>query len=120
MAQKSKMDRTKLGQHLQRQGIDLRTLAAKMGYNHSWLWRLCIGDRKPSAREEIELPKLLGLTAEVLFGNDPTFNPLALIDDESLRAALRAIREDDSALWLLSQLLNRCGELMAERQESTR
>jgi len=114
------MQRTKLGQYMQRQGIELRTLAEQMGYNHTYLWRLCIGDRRPSKREEVEIPKLLGLTADEVFGNDPTFNPLAIMEEESLRAALRAVKEDASALWLLNQFVNRVGELMAARQEITR
>jgi hypothetical protein len=91
-----------------------------MGYTHGYLWRLCIGDRKPSAREQVAIPDLLGLTALDLFGDGSILSPLALVSEDDLRQVLRLIREDNTALWLLSQTLSRVGELMQADKELSR
>jgi len=115
MASKKKIQATTLGKLLSAKGLSLKDVAAAMDYNPSYLYRLCAGLRKPTARERALLPELLGVAEEDLFGDQGAiFNPLAFVSEDVLRQALRKIRDDDTALWLVAQALSRVGELMQE------
>jgi len=121
MRSKLKIQATTLGKLLSAKGLSLADVAAKMEYNPSYLYRLCAGLRKPSARERALLPEFLGVAEEDLFSDQGAiYNPLALVSEEVIRQALQKIRDDDTALWLFAQAFSRVGELLSERQESTR